>query len=83
MKRQCVCTLAACAILAAYFLYGVSQSTLDAPRAVEHQEDDPEWDWKVDGNRTAGGTVTMFDGETFDVLVTVNEDGSYFITEKE
>lgn len=82
MKRQDVCILAACAILTASFLYGVSQPAPDAPRTVEHQEDDPEWDWKTDGNRTAGGEVTMFDGETFEVFVTVNEDGTYTIIEK-
>lgn len=41
-----------------------------------------EGDWKTQGNRTAGGVVTMFDGETFNVLVTVNDDGSYHVVKQ-
>ena len=57
---------------------------LDKSEPVTHQiqEDDPDWDWKTDGNRTAGGEVTMFDGETFEVFVTVNDDGTYTIIER-
>lgn len=55
---------------------------LDCGTSEIPQEDDPDWNWKTHGNRTAGGTVTMFDGETFEVLVTVNSDGSYSITKK-
>lgn len=45
------------------------------------QEDEPCWDWRTMGDRSAGGTLDLPGGESIDVIVTANADGTYTVRE--
>lgn len=46
------------------------------------EEDQPCWDWRTMGNSSAWATVTLFDGEVLEGVITDNGDGTYTFVEK-